>query len=407
MSLNQSDKKRRLKIWMPKGTDRAINISILVLAVVGLLMISSASMGIAIDSDHVNNPLYLPMTVIKQVVFLCAGYISMTYLARKFTFSFFTSSWFSTWVLIIAGALFFCIFFTAGGGSKAWIRIPLPGVEMSIQPAEFAKIMAILIVAAYLGDVTKMFNNPNDIWKRPLILIMTYVLIVLILQKDFGSAAVIATISGICVLIPSHPQLKKCQKVICILFLGLAVLGLYLLSPYGTALIKHLPLQPYQINRILSAVNPFIDQYNTGYQLVNGLVSFATGGWFGLGYGNSVRKYTRFPAANTDFILAIVVEELGIFGFLLIFVPYMIIIVRLFLYAFKMKSEKGKIILIGVAMYIAIHTLLNVGGVTGLIPLTGVPLLMISSGGSSTLSVMCAVGIAQAVIMRFNKGEIK
>ena len=90
MSLNQSDKKRRLKIWMPKGTDRAINISILVLAVVGLLMISSASMGIAIDSDHVNNPLYLPMTVFKQVVFLCAGYIAMTYIARKFTFSFFT-----------------------------------------------------------------------------------------------------------------------------------------------------------------------------------------------------------------------------------------------------------------------------------------------------------------------------
>ena len=154
-------------------------------------------------------------------------------------------------------------------------------------------------------------------------------------------------------------------------------------------------------------MNPFIDQYGSGYQLVNGLVSFATGGWFGLGYGNSVRKYTRFPAANTDFILAIVVEELGIIGFLLIYIPYMVIIIRLFMYALKMKSERGKIILIGVAMYIVIHSLFNIGGVTGLIPLTGVPLLMISSGGSSTLSTMCAIGIAQAVIMRFNKGEIE
>ena len=85
----------------------------------------------------------------------------------------------------------------------------------------------------------------------------------------------------------------------------------------------------------------------------------------------------------------------------------MIIVVKLFSYAFKMKSEKGKIILIGVALYIVIHTLLNVGGVTGLIPLTGVPLLMISSGGSSTLSLMLAIGIAQAVIMRFNRGEIE
>ncbi len=392
---------------MPHGTDLAINISIFVLALFGLLMISSASMGIAIDSDHVNNALYLPLTVAKQGVFLIGGYILMRFLASKFDFTFFSNSLFSLWIIIIGCALFACIFFVAGGGSKAWIRIPFPGVEMSIQPSEFAKIMAVLIIAGYLGDIKKIYPNSSDIWKRPLILIMIYVGIVIILQKDFGSAVVIALISGVCVLIPSHPQLKKCQRIVRNLYIILFVFLIYILSPYGTILINHLPLQTYQKNRILSAVNPFIDQYGTGYQLVNGLVSFATGGWFGLGYGNSIRKYTRFPAANTDFILAIVVEELGIVGFLLIYIPYMVIIVRLFLYALKMKSERGKIILIGVAMYIVIHSLFNIGGVTGLIPLTGVPLLMISSGGSSTLSTMCAIGIAQGVIMRFNRGEIE
>lgn len=406
MTNKNSNKKQNIS-FMPKGTDLWINISIVVLAIFGLLMISSASMGIAIDSDHVNNALYLPMTVAKQLVFLIGGYVAMHYLARRFTFSFFSSSWFSIWMLIVMGALFSCIFFTAGGGSKAWIRIPMPGVEMSIQPSEFAKIMSVLIVAGYLGDVKKIFPNPNDIWKRPFIIIVIYIAIVIILQKDFGSGVVITLITGICVLIPTHPQLKKCQKVISILYILLFVFVIFILSPYGTTIINHLPLQQYQKNRILSAVNPFIDQYDSGYQLVNGLVSFATGGWFGLGYGNSVRKYTRFPAANTDFILAIVVEELGIVGFLLIFVPYMVIVVRLFQYSFKMKSEKGKIILIGVAMYIVIHSLFNIGGVTGLIPLTGVPLLMISSGGSSTLATMCAIGIAQAVIMRFNRGEIE
>ena len=162
----------------------------------------------------------------------------------------------------------------------------------------------------------------------------------------------------------------------------------------------------YQKNRILSAVNPFTDLYNTGYQLVNGLVSFASGGWKGLGFGNSVRKYTDFPAANTDFILAIVVEETGLIGFGLIFIPYMIIIIQLFRYAMKMESERGRIILVGTAMYLMVHCLFNIGGVTGMIPLTGVPLLMISSGGSSTLSFMLSIGLAQAVICAWRRGDL-
>ena len=151
----------------------------------------------------------------------------------------------------------------------------------------------------------------------------------------------------------------------------------------------------YQKNRILSAVNPFTDLYNTGYQLVNGLVSFASGGWKGLGFGNSVRKYTDFPAANTDLI-----------GFGLIFIPYMIIIIQLFRYAMKMESERGRIILVGTAMYLMVHCLFNIGGVTGMIPLTGVPLLMISSGGSSTLSFMLSIGLAQAVICAWRRGDL-
>ena len=171
--------------------------------------------------------------------------------------------------------------------------------------------------------------------------------------------------------------------------------------------IESLPfLKTYQKNRFLSAVNPFIDQYGDGYQLVNGLVSFATGGWFGVGFGKSIRKYTNFPAANTDFILAVLVEEMGFCGFLVVMGLYTFLIVRLFLYAAKIRSEKAKIILVGTAMYFMVHIFLNVGGVTGLIPLTGVPLPLFSAGGSSAMSMMLSVGISQAVISRFHKGEI-
>ena len=200
---------------------------------------------------------------------------------------------------------------------------------------------------------------------------------------------------------------QKFRKWLAILMVLGIIMIVFILTPYGEGIIRKLPLKDYQINRILSSINPFADQYNTGFQLVSGLVAFATGGWTGLGFGNSVRKYTKFPAANTDFILAIVVEELGYIGFLLVFIPYLLIMWRLFSYASRIRSEKAKIILVGTSMYILIHCLFNIGGVTGMIPLTGVPLLMISAGGSSTISLLCAIGIAQAVILQYNNGEIE
>ena len=394
--------KRRFFLRMPRKADTAIFISILVLALFGLLMIASSSMGLT-----VGRPGRLALILIKQIVFLAAGYYFMVRLANNFRLSVLKTGVFPVWAIIIVLTLLFCLAFPAVGGARAWIRVPVSGMDISIQPSEFTKVMVILVVAAYCGDVKKIFNDPGDIIKRPLIFVGLYFVIVLFLQSDMGSAVVILLIATICLLIPQHPQLRIFQRGIrFLIIIGLAAI-LYVLSPWGESVIRRLPLKAYQINRFLSALNPFVDMYGTGFQLVNGLVSFATGGWFGLGFGNSVRKYTQFPAANTDFILAIVVEELGMMGFLIIFIPYMIIIVQLFRYALKMKSEQGRIILIGTAMYLVIHCLFNIGGITGMIPLTGVPLLMISSGGSSTLAFMIAIGISQAVIDQFRKGAIE
>ncbi len=391
-----------LFLRMPKYSDRAIYFSMLILAVFGLLMIASASMGLT-----VGKPNRLALIVIKQMVFLFGGYFMMTWLANVFTLDFLKTSSFPTWPIATMMALLSCLAFSPVGGARAWIRVPISSVDISIQPSEFAKIMVILIVAAYCGDVKKRYPGKWDMVKRPLLFIGAYIGVVMILQSDLGSAVVIGFIAIFCLLIPAHPQMRPLQRIIVILLVIGVAGSLYVLSPYGETLIRHLPLREYQINRILSSVDPFIDMYDTGYQLISGLVSFATGGWTGLGFGNSVRKYTNFPAANTDFILAIVVEELGMIGFGLIFIPYMIIIIQLFRYALRIQSEKGRIILVGTAIYLVIHCLFNIGGVTGLIPLTGVPLLMISSGGSSTLAFMAAIGLAQSVIDQYRKGIIQ
>ncbi|MCH4206860.1 MAG: FtsW/RodA/SpoVE family cell cycle protein [Solobacterium sp.] len=403
----QKKKKEKVKkplfsLRLPHGSDLAIHLSILWLAVFGLLMIASASMGQA-----VNNPKYLPFTVAKQAVFLAGGYIVMHWMSYHFKLDFLRSRGFSQWAIWMGIALMVCLIFTPVNGARAWIRLPIASLDVSVQPSEFTKIMGILIVAAYCGDIHRHFPSSSMMVRRPFMLIGGYLFIVWILQSDLGSAVVIGLIAVACFLIPQHPQLRKYQRLFIILMI-VGVAGMILiLSPVGENIVEHLPLQTYQKNRILSAINPFTDQYNTGYQLINGLVSFASGGWTGLGFGNSVRKYTDFPAANTDFILAIIVEELGYVGFLMVFIPYIIIIWRLFHYASKMNSERGRIILVGVAMYILVHCLFNIGGVTGLIPLTGVPLLMISAGGSSTVALMMAIGIAQAVIIQYRKGEIE
>ena len=159
----------------------------------------------------------------------------------------------------------------------------------------------------------------------------------------------------------------------------------------------------YMVGRFEASMNPFQDIYGTGYQLVNGLYAIANGGLGGLGFTHSTQKFGYLTQASSDYIFAITSEELGIIGLFIIVLGYGIVIYRLVYYALRTRSEGYKIILMGTAFYILLHFILNIGGVTGLIPLTGVPLLFISSGGSSLMSVMSAIGIAQAVISRIRR----
>lgn len=400
-----SKQKRRKKLFtmkMPKYRDLWIHIGLIGLLVMGLLMVTSASMGLAEGSLK-----SVGIAAAKQIVFIIGGYFVMVMMANRFKLSFFQSKGYALMTVATLFALLLCLAFAGSRGAKGWIYIPLGVTTISLQPSEFTKVVSILIMAATLGDKTKRYPKTWDKVKKPFILIGVYLFIILVLQKDLGSMAVCLCICCVIFLIPRHPQLKKWQRITRTLFYGGLGFAIFFLSPAGLSLVDHLPLKAYQKGRIISAVNPFLDPYGTGFQLINGLVAFASGGFFGRGIGNSVRKYMGFPEAHTDFILPILVEELGYFGFALMMAFYTLIIVRLLVYAYKMQSEAGKMILVGTAMYFIFHMVFNIGGVTGLIPLTGVPLLIISAGGSSTLSIMMALGICQAVIHQYHKGEIQ
>lgn len=387
--------KKYLSLKMPSGYSKSIHFFTLALNAFGILMVISASMGE--DNASINSLLF---TGFKELVFVVVGYIAMVFMARHFTFTFFKKHFMTITGAVIA-ALLVTLVFPAVGGARAWIRVG----PMTIQPAEFAKIYIILVIAVKLGDKRKI--NPKitawDLIKVPLFILAMMCIIIVFMQGDFGSALVLAGIAMVCFFIPTNQKLWPLQKFAMGLTVFLFFLVFFLTTPAGIAMLEAAGIPAYMLNRFKIAANPFIDRYGDPYQLFMGMVSMVKGveyGFFGRGYGNSINKYGYLPESNTDFILAIVVEELGVVGILFVVIGYGTIIYTLLKNAVLFTKERDKIVLIGVASYLLIHIVLNIGGATGFIPLTGVPLLFISAGGSGRMSYMMAIGLAQNILAR-------
>ena len=156
----------------------------------------------------------------------------------------------------------------------------------------------------------------------------------------------------------------------------------------------------YMLGRFLASANPFEYAYDVGYHVVMSLVTFGSGGLTGVGLGNSIHKHMNFPNPSTDFILPVIVEEGGVLLYVVIFILYLGILIPIIRYSLTTKNIYSKICLFGFAAYFMSHFILNVGGVTGLIPLTGVPLLLLSGGGSSLMACFGIIGSCQGEIIR-------
>lgn len=393
-------KKPRISFHMPKGFDLTIQICTLVLAVFGSIMVVSASMTITSTSTD------LLLVGAKQIFYILIGYAGMLFLSRYFSFSFVKRHIIG---LVIATfiLLTLTLFFPEVNGAKAWIRIPFPLIEFTIQPAEFAKMIALLMFAVYLGDLPKNISQkPGEIVGPPLYVLIAMFFLMVFLQKDLGTAVVFFAICFFVFFLPSHRKLVMWQRAAMISFLFGAVFIAFILSDPGIALLKSLDAGGYQIQRFLASYNPFEIAQEGGYQIISSLVAFVKGNWMGVGLGRSLQKYGYLPAARTDFILAIVAEETGMVGVSVILLLYAFLIYRLFKGAIRATDDKSRMTLTGIALYLLLHFILNVGGVTALIPLTGVPLLFISQGGSSTMAIFFAIGIAQNILIK-QKNEAK
>ena len=384
-------KTKKFSLRLPKGRDISIQLAMIGLMLIGLIMSGSAAM----TNDVILFNLLI--TLIKQLFFLFLGYLGYALLARYFSMAFIRRHYLSIMVLSVI-AVIVPLFFKEINGAKAWIPIPLPFIQTSIQPSEFIKIICILILAVYLGDVKKEKVTLGELLKIPLFFVVSMVLIIVGLQSDLGSAVVLLGICVLVFLVASHPILRPWQWLTLLMMIFVLIGVGLLLTPHGLSFLRGLGIPNYMVNRFENTIDPFVNRYGTGYQLVSSLMAFVKGDWRGVGFGKSLQKYGYLPAAQTDFILAVIAEEAGFLGVLVVTGLTLFIVLRLMIHAFRAPLDSSKMIISGIAYYLLLHFILNVGGVTALIPLTGVPLLLISSGGSSTLSILFALGIAQRLI---------
>lgn len=394
------------RIFKRRGVDKTVYFCVVILTIYGIVMIGSASVG----QSAKMGPMYASMNMIKQAIFVLGGFAAMIFLTRCFKKSWVNAN--STWIFYAMGLVLMlaCLFFEDGKGSHAWIRIG----SFTIQPAEFMKVIMILFLSFHFGEIEEYCQIPRNITRqkkeelqkrklwycilRPILAIFIAFFVGVFLQKDMGSSLIMAFICMMLFFITPRPYYTKYKKLALILL----VIGFILILLSATFILK-----PYQLGRIYTWLNPLGDIEGDGWQLTNALIAFATGGLFGKGFGSSTQKYGYIPESHNDFIVAIIYEELGLVGFMLFLIPYVIIIYKMFHYALRIKDTKSKLILYGVGLYFFTHLLVNVGGVSGFTPMTGVPLLLISSGGSSTLAAMMGLGIAQSIIAKYNRDLLK
>lgn len=353
----------------------------LVYSVFGLIMIFSASSVTAVlrygyDSNHF---------FVRQLVWLLGSYfIGFIILFIPTKFYRFVSKIAMYGIIGVLALIFFAG--SIAGGAKSWYDTGL----FSIQPTEFAKIILIVYMAVYYNKIASKKNMTFMQFFWPIIL-AALLFVLIAMQPDLGGAIIVFLIT--IMLFFSLPFGKGHKKNVLKLGVGGVAVGLAALLLFGGNL-----LEPYQVRRLTEFSNP-CQRYSdeSGYQVCNGYIAIHNGGLFGVGLGDSTQKYSYLPEAHTDFIFPIICEELGaIIGIIVVF-GYMVMLYLVLRVAKSTYNIRDSILCYGVFAYMLAHILINLLGVLGLIPLTGVPLPFLSYGGSYALSLIVGLFIVHRV----------
>ncbi|MFS0778780.1 FtsW/RodA/SpoVE family cell cycle protein [Neobacillus sp. 3P2-tot-E-2] len=371
-----------------KSYDYSLIIAIILLSLFGLVMVYSASMASAVQRYHVPSDYFYQ----KQKLYLIVSGLIFIFIAL-FPYKIMKSTKFLLPMvgLSILGLLGLFVFGQVRGNAQSWYDFGF----ISIQPAEFVKISIIIYLSAVYAKKQAYINKFNHGVLPPL----AYLVIVLGLiafQPDFGTALIIGLIAGT-IIISSGMNIKTITKLV--------MLGMILLSPVILVLQDEI-FSEKRLERFQVLSNPFEDELDSGFHLANSYIAIGSGGVNGLGLGKSVQKLGYLPESHTDFIMAVIAEELGVWGVSFVILTLGYIVLRGIYLGLRCKDPFGSLLAIGISSMIGIQSFINLAGVSGVIPLTGVTLPFVSYGGSSLLQLAIAAGILVNVSM-FVKYENK
>ena len=354
--------------------DIPLLVAVSLLAIIGTVFIYSASNYSALSTY--GDAFYF---VKKQVIGIVIGVVVMT-VTSIFDYQFLKKL---TIPVCITSIILLALVFVPGlgvenYGAKRWIGIG----SLTIQPSEIAKFSLILFCATYVS------KNPQRIIKfkgiLPILLFGGITCLLIIIEPNMSITVCVGALMLSIIFVSG----AKIKHLLC-LFVPALALGVILII-----------IEPYRFSRLMAFINPWSNPKGEGYQLIQSLYALGSGGWFGVGLFNSRQKYAFLPFAESDFILSIIGEEIGLVGLVMFFALIGFIIFRGIKIAFNAKDVFGFTLAVGITLIFGIQAIVNALVVTGSIPPTGLPLPLVSSGNTSIIIFMAEMGVLSNVSKR-------
>jgi cell division protein FtsW len=360
---------RKLAVAQNDGPDLLIFTSALALLTIGLVMVFSASSPMAFH-EFGDSLYYFKRQLFWALLGTVAMIVTMNidyHLYQRFSIAIYIAAVVLLGLVLVPGVG------TVAGGSRRWIVFYGPA---RIQPSEVAKIAMVVMLSAYLSKVGQRARTFLFGVVVPIVACLIPVGLI-ILEPDLGTAVALL---AVCLVV---------------LFMGAVRIDhLLLLIPPGVAgLVWLIVTEEYRFKRYMAFIDPWSDPLDTGWHVIQSLLALGSGGLFGLGLGMSRQKYHYLPETHTDFIFSVLGEELGFLGCTLVIALFFVFAWRGMSAALKAPDRFGRLLSAGLTCMIVFQALMNIGVVTSSIPITGISLPLISSGGSSLTVTMASIGI--------------
>lgn len=341
---------------------------VLTLIIIGLMMVASSS--VMISTKYYHQPFYF---LIKQCCYLAVGFFAAMVVMRIDS---------SVWEKLSMPMLLVCLFMLLivlipgvgkiVNGSRRWLALGPIGIQVS----ELAKMTMIFYVAGYLVRQKEQIGESIFGFVKPMI-ILAIVAALLLMEPDFG-ATVVITGTVMAMLFLAGVRLRYYTGLLVVVIAAMALLAIS---------------SPYRVARLTAFLDPWADQFNSGYQLTQSLIAFGRGGWDGVGLGDSVQKLFYLPEAHTDFLFAVLAEELGLIGILLVLLLYVIFVIRGLIIGYTAYGQErffAAFTAYGLTFWLGLQAAINMGVNSGLLPTKGLTLPLLSYGGASMV-VNCVV----------------